>query len=88
MKKKSVIKLIIFLIIFSGLTAAGLFYGRRFLIKKADVSEIYTVRKEIYEDVIDVAGTANAANEQVLQAQNNGTVIAVYVKKRRPDPSA
>lgn len=81
MKKKSVIKLIIFLIIFLGLTAAGLFYGRKYLVKKADVSEIYTVRKELYEDVIEVAGTAKAANEQVLQAQNDGTVIAVYVKE-------
>lgn len=81
MKKKSVIKLIIFLVIFLGLTGAGLYLGRKYLTKKADVSEIYTVRKERYEDVIEVAGTAKAANEQVLQAQNNGTVTAVYVKE-------
>lgn len=81
MNKKSKVKLVIFLSLFAILVAAGLIVGRKFLKKKSDTSEIYTVRKETYEDVIEVAGTVKAANEQVLQAQNDGSVIAVYVKE-------
>ncbi len=41
----------------------------------------YRVRTEIYENVIEIAGTASAAKEQTLQAKTDGTVIAVYAKE-------
>ena len=41
----------------------------------------YTVKKEVYENVIDIAGVVSAAQEQTLQALSDGTVIAVYVKQ-------
>lgn len=43
--------------------------------------DYYTVRKELYENVIEIAGTVEAADEQKLQALSDGTVVAVLVKK-------
>lgn len=42
---------------------------------------VYRVRKETYENVIEIAGTVSAAKEQKLQAKNDGSVVAVYVKE-------
>ena len=41
----------------------------------------YTVKSEEYENVIEIAGTISAAEEQTLQALSDGTVLGVYVKK-------
>lgn len=48
-------------------------------IKNLD-STFYTVRKETYENCIEIAGTVSAAEEQKLQALSDGTVTGVYVK--------
>lgn len=42
---------------------------------------VYTVRKEIYENVIEIAGTVSAAKSQTLQSLNDGTVVGVYKKE-------
>ena len=47
---------------------------------KASAS-LYTVKTEIYENVIEIAGTISAAEQQTLQALSDGTVLAVYVEK-------
>ena len=41
----------------------------------------YVVRKETYENVIEIAGTVAAAKSQTLQSLNDGTVIGVYKKE-------
>ncbi len=48
--------------------------------KKAEI-KTYTVRKEVYENVIDIAGTVSAAKSQTLQSLNDGTVVGVYKKE-------
>lgn len=54
----------------------------RSVIAKSKVTgEIYKVRKEVSEDVIDISGNVSAANEQTLQAKNSGAVMKVYVKE-------
>ncbi len=41
----------------------------------------YTVREEIFENVIEISGTVEAAESQSLQIAGEGTVEAVYVKE-------
>ncbi|WP_407426939.1 efflux RND transporter periplasmic adaptor subunit [Treponema sp.] len=41
----------------------------------------YVVRKETYENVIEIAGTVDAAKEQTLESLNDGTVVGVYKKE-------
>jgi multidrug efflux pump subunit AcrA (membrane-fusion protein) len=42
---------------------------------------IYTVREEIFRNVIEIAGNIEAAQQQNIQAAGDGTVEAVYVKE-------
>lgn len=46
--------------------------------KSSSQGRTYTVRKETYENVIEIAGTVSAAKEQTLESLNDGTVVAVY----------
>ncbi|MCR5699544.1 MAG: efflux RND transporter periplasmic adaptor subunit [Treponemataceae bacterium] len=48
--------------------------------KTSDLT-FYTVRKETYENVIEISGNISAAEEQTLQAAGDGTVQKVYVKE-------
>lgn len=41
----------------------------------------YTVRQEVYENVIEIAGTVSAAKSQSLLSLNDGTVVGVYVNE-------
>ena len=73
-----------FLIIIAGavVVAGGLIFGVTTIIKKINTKPVYyTVTKEIYENVIEISGTVEAAQEQTLQALSDGTVMAVYVKE-------
>lgn len=79
MKKK--IKILIIAIVSIVVLVAALLITKKIISKKSSSSTTYTVRTETYEDTIDIAGTVSAANEQTLQAQNDGTVVAVYVKE-------
>lgn len=38
----------------------------------------YTVRKEVYENVIEIAGTVSAAKSQSLKSRNDGPVVGVF----------
>lgn len=42
---------------------------------------VYTVKSEVYESIIEIAGTVEAADEQKLQALSDGTVLGVFFKK-------
>ena len=78
-KKNLKLLIIILSIIAAGTTA--LIITRR-IISKSDLEKItYTVKKETYENVIEVAGVVSAAQEQTLQAHSDGTVISVNVKQ-------
>lgn len=64
------------------LIAGGLFAARTLIAKKKNASvETYIVRRETYENVIEIAGTISAAKKQSLQAQGDGTVVGVYAKE-------
>ena len=81
MTKKSKLQLIIicsavFIVISTGLTIT-----RMLLSKKTNKNIVYHVKKETYENCIEIAGTVSAAEEQTLQALGAGTVINVFVKK-------
>ena len=80
MKTKKVVK-VLFIIFFVAVILAGGLVGLRFLLNK-DSAEVpvYQVRKETYENIIEVSGTVAAAQEQTLQALSAGTVLGVYVK--------
>ena len=70
------------LIIGAALTAGGLAASRRVVAKKrASAVATYRVRRETYENVIEIAGTVSAAKKQSLQAQGDGTVVGVYAKE-------
>ena len=50
--------------------------------KAAELGKItYTVKKETYENVIDVSGNIEAAQTQTLQCAEDGTVTNVYVSE-------
>lgn len=79
MKKK--VKIIIFAVLFLGVVAGGLFTAKTILSKKnKGAVQTYRVKKELYENVIEISGTVTAAKEQTLQALSAGTVLGVYVK--------
>ena len=79
MSKKG--KKILIITIISIIALAGVLIGTRALLdKKGVTNNTYTVRKEKYENVIEISGTVSAAQEQTLQALSSGTVTNVYVK--------
>lgn len=79
MKSKKVKIIIISIIVLVLITAALI--GLRFLLNKPSEAEtIYTANVETYENIIEVAGTVAAAQEQKLQALSSGTVLSVNVK--------
>ena len=73
------------LILISAGALAGvvlLLFITRAIITKVNTKPVfYTVRKESYENVIEISGTVEAAQEQTLQALSDGTVLGVYVKE-------
>ncbi|MCR5387431.1 MAG: HlyD family efflux transporter periplasmic adaptor subunit [Treponema sp.] len=73
------------LILISALSLAGvilLLFVVRAVITKVNTKPVfYTVKKENYENVIEISGTVEAAQEQTLQALSDGTVLGVYVKE-------
>lgn len=75
-KFKIVLILLTVLIVLTG-SIVGL---RIFLHKPTEANEIYTVRIETYENIIEISGTVSAAQQQTLQALSAGTVVAVNVK--------
>lgn len=81
MKKISLkVKLLIGTLGFVVVIFFALVLARNILSKNAMDSTFYTVRSEIYENCIEIAGTVSAAEEQTLQALSDGTVTGVYVK--------
>lgn len=60
----------------------GIFFLVKLFVKKVSVKEnFFTVKKEVYENEIEISGTVQAAEEQILQALSDGTVLGVFVKE-------
>lgn len=77
-KNKSRVRNIIFIII--GLVVVGSVYAMVKNSSKQTPQDItYTVHSETVENIIEIAGTISAAQEQKLQAAGDGTVTGVYV---------
>lgn len=77
-KNKSRVRSIIFIII--GLVVVGSVYAMVKNNSKQTPQDItYTVHSETVENIIEIAGTISAAQEQKLQAAGDGTVTGVYV---------
>ena len=77
-KNKKIIILTVFSIILIFLIV---FFSRKIFSSVGKTENFYTVTKEIFENVIEISGTVEAAQEQILQALSNGTVIQVYVEE-------
>jgi multidrug efflux pump subunit AcrA (membrane-fusion protein) len=75
---KRVVLIITVLIIAAGAAGlAGFFRFRR----APDRETGYTVREEIYRNVIEISGNIQAAQEQKIQAAGDGIVEKVYVRE-------
>lgn len=55
--------------------------ARRWRARGEKGGDVCVARMETYENVIEIAGTVSAADEQKLQAKSDGTVLGVFVKK-------
>jgi multidrug efflux pump subunit AcrA (membrane-fusion protein) len=78
-KRKSILTAIIVIVV---VCAAGLFAAyTQFTGGEKNSAATYTVHSETFTNIIEIAGTISAANEQNLQAAGDGTVTAVYVKE-------
>ena len=62
-------------------SVAGLVGAKTLIASSKKDNTVYTVKKESYENVIEIAGTIAAAEQQTLQALSAGTVLGVYVQK-------
>lgn len=81
MKKKTILKISIGAAGFIILVVAVLFVVHQVLVSKKKNNTTYTVKSETYENIIEIAGTISAAQEQSLQALSDGTVVGIYVEK-------
>lgn len=61
--------------------SVGLAVAKKIIERKRMDLRTYVVRAEQYQNVIEIAGTVCAAQEQALQALGDGTVLKVAVKK-------
>lgn len=73
-------KILFFCVILTILVILALLGTKKLIHKNSLDSTFYTVRKEISENCIEIAGTVSAADEQKLQALSDGTVTGVFVK--------
>jgi multidrug efflux pump subunit AcrA (membrane-fusion protein) len=80
-KKKKKPSLIIGIIIAALLVGGTLFFFTRKNQGKTGPETVFTVREELYRNVIEISGNIEAAQQQNLQAAGDGTVEAVYVKE-------
>lgn len=81
MKKNKVSKIIFICLVSVLIVTALLILARKIFSKNELSGATFTVKKETYENVIEVAGNISAAQEQTLQALSDGTVVTVNVKQ-------
>ncbi len=61
--------------------AGGIILAKKIVSSASSDETFYIVRNETYENVIEIAGTVNAAKSQSLMSRNDGTVVGVYKKE-------
>ena len=86
MKTQKKTKSKLFKIILISLIILVCVFGIAFLIRNSQKSEnldnqTFMVRKEVFENIIEISGNISAAESQSLQAAGEGTVQKVYVKE-------
>ncbi|MGL4985797.1 MAG: efflux RND transporter periplasmic adaptor subunit [Treponemataceae bacterium] len=81
MKKKIKLKIIIILVAIVLVLSSIVVVLRGHFANKAKTNVSYTVRKEMYENNIEISGNIAAANEQKMQSPGESTVMKVYVKQ-------
>ncbi len=79
--KSKAFKIILIVAIVLVVIMAGLIIAKKIVSAASKKNVTYTVKSEVYENVIDIAGVVSAAQEQTLQALSDGTVVAVYVEQ-------
>lgn len=81
MKKSKTRKIVAGCFIFALVIFLLIFTAKKIVSSKSAPDEVYMVRTEQYENVIEIAGTVAAAKSQSLLSLNDGTVVGVYVKE-------
>jgi multidrug efflux pump subunit AcrA (membrane-fusion protein) len=81
MKRKKRPPLALIIVIILALIAGGIILLRNVVHPGQSEDTSYTVRRETYENIIEISGNIAAANEQKLQAAGEGTVQHVYVQE-------
>ena len=86
MKTQKKTKSKLFKIILISLIILVCIFGIAFLIRNSKKTETqdnqtFIVRKEVFENIIEISGNISAAESQTLQAAGEGTVQKVYVKE-------
>ena len=76
MKKNK--KIIIGSVIAVAVIAGSIIGAKKIVSAGSDSDTVYIVKKEVYENAIEIAGTVAAAKSQTLQSLNDGTVVGVY----------
>lgn len=80
-KKKKSKKIWVIIVIILIIAGAGYFYFKPKAPKQAPQKTSFTVKKETFENIIEISGNISAAQSQSLQAAGSGTVQKVYVKE-------
>ena len=57
---------------------SGIILAKKMVSGNSESNEVFMVRKEVYENTIEIAGTVSAAKSQTLKSLNDGTVVGVY----------
>ncbi|MBR6914454.1 MAG: HlyD family efflux transporter periplasmic adaptor subunit, partial [Treponema sp.] len=76
MKKNK--KIIIGSVIAVAVIAGSIIGAKKIVSAGSESDTVYIVKKEVYENAIEIAGTVAAAKSQTLQSLNDGTVVGVY----------
>jgi multidrug efflux pump subunit AcrA (membrane-fusion protein) len=76
--KKRLVPVITVLVLIAGAAGAIAFFRLR---RAPEQEQIYTVREEVYQNVIEISGNIQAAQEQKIQAAGDGIVEKVYVRE-------
>ena len=79
-KQKSKKKIIIIAIIVVVLIV-GIIVAKNMASSDTTDQTTFTVKKETFENTIEISGNISAASEQTLQAAGDGTIQKVYVKE-------
>jgi multidrug efflux pump subunit AcrA (membrane-fusion protein) len=76
--KKRLVPIITVLVLIAGAAGIAAFFRLR---RAPEQEQTYTVREEVYQNVIEISGNIQAAQEQKIQAAGDGIVEKVYIRE-------